>query len=86
MRDVQQEIIDNAGRRMAQEMDFGVLCSFLEELGWSKVILKPMTMEQGMAVDAWTAAYVKGKFETLGLVWIFERKEDATWFTLRWSA
>ncbi len=86
MRDIQEEIIDRAGQQMAQEIDFGVLCSFLEELGWRKVILKPMTMEQGMAVDAWTAAYVKGNFETLGLVWIFEREQDATWFTLKWAS
>jgi hypothetical protein len=43
-----------------------------------------MTWEQGLEVDAWTAKHIKGPFENMGLVWIFEQEEDANWFALRW--
>jgi hypothetical protein len=43
-----------------------------------------MTWEMGSEVDAWIANHIKGNFETMGLVWIFEKEQDAMWFTLRW--
>ena len=84
MNDIEQDIINRAGKRMSDEIDFEILCGMLKELGWRKIILSPMTWEQGLEVDAWTAKHVKGNFETMGLVWIFEDQEDANWFALRW--
>ncbi len=84
MLSIQEEYLERASQQLAKEIDFGVLCSFLEELGWRKVILRPMTMEDSSAVDEWTRQHVKGPFETMGLVWIFEQEQDANWFTLRW--
>ena len=81
---IQEQIINDAGKRMADEIDFEILCSMLIELGWRKVVLSPMSWEDGYEVDAWTAKHIKGNFETMGLVWIFEHEEDANWFALRW--
>ena len=84
MNDLEQDIINRAGKRMTDEIDFGILSDMLCELGWRRVILSPMTWEQGLEVDAWTAKHIKGPFENMGLVWIFEQEEDANWFALRW--
>jgi hypothetical protein len=81
---IEEQILNEAGTRMAKEIDFQILTGMLCELGWRKVILSPMTHEDSIEVDAWTATYVKGNFETMGLVWVFEREEDANWFALRW--
>jgi hypothetical protein len=81
---IEQDIIDRAGKRMADEIDFSILTDMLCQIGWRKVILSPMTHEDSEAVDVWTAQHVKGHFETMGLVWVFEQEEDANWFTLRW--
>ena len=81
---LEEEILNKAGKRMADEIDFEILCSMLKELGWRKVVLRPMSWEDGYAVDEWTAKHIKGNFETMGLVWIFEHEEDANWFALRW--
>lgn len=83
--DIQAELINEAGRQMAREIDFGVLCGFLQELGWTKVVLQPMTKEHGDAIDHWTRTQLIGNFETMGLVWIFENPGDAVNFTLKWS-
>lgn len=81
---IQDEILNAAGSAMAREIDFGILCGFLIEIGWRKIILNPMTTETSQAIDQWTEQNVKGNFETMGLVWIFEQEQDANWFALRW--
>ena len=81
---IQEQIINDAGKAIADEIDFSILADMLCEIGWRKVILRPMSWEDGYAVDEWTAKHIKGNFETMGLVWIFEHEEDANWFALRW--
>jgi len=81
---LQEQIINDAGKAIANEIDFTILTDMLIQIGWRKVVLKPMTWEQGYEVDAWTEKHVKGHFETMGLVWVFEDEEDANWFALRW--
>ena len=83
--DIQEQIIADAGRQMSKEIDFQILCGFLEELGWTKVVLAPMTKEYGDAIDYWTQTQLTGNFENMGLVWIFEDKGDAINFTLKWK-
>lgn len=84
MNSIEQDIIDRAGKRMADEIDFTILSEMLVGIGWRKVVLSPMTWEEGHTVDEWTAHHIKGNFETMGLVWVFENEEDANWFALRW--
>jgi hypothetical protein len=81
---LEDEIITKLGNEMANEIDFQILCDMLTELGWRRVILSPMSTEDSYEVDMWTKKHVKGHFETLGLVWVFELEEDANWFALRW--
>lgn len=84
MNKVEQDIIDRAGSLMAAEIDFTILSDMLVGIGWTKVVLFPMTWENGALIDLWVEQNVKGKHETMGLVWVFERAQDANWFKLRW--
>ena len=81
---LEDEIISKMGKQMSDEIDFGILTEMLCELGWRRVILSPMSTEDSYEVDMWTKKHVKGHFETMGLVWVFEQEEDANWFALRW--
>jgi hypothetical protein len=81
---LQEEIINDMGQKIANEIDFQILADMLCSIGWRKVVLKPMTWEDGYGVDEWTAQHIKGNFETMGLVWVFELEQDANWFALRW--
>ena len=83
---LEEDIITAAGNQMAAEIDFEILTGFLIELGWTKVVLFPMTWENGALIDLWVEQNIKGKFETMGLVWVFEHQQDANWFKLRWLA
>lgn len=82
--DLQDEVINELGRQMSAEIDFQILADVLCDMGWTKIVLTPMTIEQSAEIDSWTATQVKGSFKNMGLVWIFEYEADANWFALRW--
>ena len=82
---LEDQIAERMASELAKEMDFQILASMLCELGWTRVVLKPMTWEEGNVVDEWVSNNVKGHFETMGLVWLFESSKDATMFILKWS-
>jgi hypothetical protein len=84
MNSIEQDIINKAGEAMAKEIDFTILSDMLVEIGWTKVILTPMTWEDSYAVDEWVSTYIKDSVETMGLVWVFENPAEANWFALRW--
>ena len=81
---LEEEMLEQASVRMMKEIDFQILADMLVELGWVRVVLKPVTHEQGVHVDHWVKTYCKGAVETMGLVWLFEDPKDATWFTMKW--
>jgi hypothetical protein len=75
----------HAADQIAKEIDFGILTSMLQELGWVKIVLTPMTHETSDAIDEWIRITCKKGVETMGLVWVFEDHREAAWFSLRWS-
>ena len=81
---IQEEILNSAANQMAKEIDFEILSGMLIQIGWTKVVLSPMTWETGALIDLWVEQNIKGNCETMGLVWVFEKEQDATWFKLRW--
>lgn len=82
---IEEEYMENAAKEFAADIDFEVLTSLLiEKSGWVKVVLAPMTWEDGLDVDGWVETNVKGQFHTRGLVWVFEDPKEANWFSLRW--
>jgi hypothetical protein len=81
---LEEELTNKAATQIANEIDFTILSDMLCGIGWTKIILRPMTWEAGAEIDQWTADNINGNFETMGLVWIFERPEEANWFALRW--
>lgn len=84
--DIEKHVIEGAAKDLADDIDFEIVSGVLCDSGWSKVILSPMTWEQGMDIDLWCEQHVKKKFRNRGLVWIFEDDKDATWFRLKWLA
>jgi hypothetical protein len=82
--DLQEQILNNAAKRMSDEIDFEILAGMLCELGWTKVVLRPIPWETGDAIDLWVHKNIKNPHETMGLVWLFENEKDANWFKIRW--
>ena len=83
---LEEEIASTMANELAKEIDAEIMRGLLIELGWHEAVLKPMTWEEGDAVDLWVHKNIKGKHWTQGLVWMFENDEDAMWFKLRWMS
>lgn len=84
--ELQERYLEEAARKLAEDMDFEVLRGLLTESGWSEVVLRPMTWENGSSIDRWTQDNIKNGFYTRGLVWLFKDAKEANWFSLRWSS
>ena len=81
---IEQDIINRAGKRMAEEIDFSILADLFCDIGWTRVKLEPMTHEQSAEIDQWVTMNIQGDFKNMGLIWVFENPKDASWFLLKW--
>jgi hypothetical protein len=84
---IQDELIEQAGKDLAKEIDREILWGMLEGMGWHRVML-PTLGDAYMAVDiiTWLEDNCKNPYERSGRDFIFESKKDANWFKLRWGS
>ena len=85
--DLEQEILNKAGKQMANDIDREVLWGMLEGIGWTRVML-PRYIDNNHAIDItyWLEETIKNPFERNGRDFIFESQKDANWFKLRWGS
>jgi len=83
---LKDEMIEQAGKAMAQEIDREILWGMLEGIGWTRVML-PRLIDNNHAIDIrhWLESNCKFAFERSGRDFIFESEQDANWFILRWG-
>ena len=83
---LEKQILEQQGNKMAREIDREVLWGMLEGLGWCRVML-PRFVDNHHAVDIgyWLADNCKKSFERNGRDFLFEDVKDANWFKLRWE-
>ena len=76
-----------AAKKMADDIDREVLWGMLEGLGWTRVML-PRLIDNNHAIDItyWLEANCKNPFERSGRDFMFESKQDANWFILKWMS
>lgn len=83
--DLQDQILAEKSKEMAKEIDREVLWSMLQSLGWQRVMLPVFGSTQEYSdVFEWTRINCKNSFEHHKRDYIFESKQDAAWFALRW--
>ena len=82
---LEDQILAEKAKEISDEIDFHILSEMLQGIGWVKVVLGPMTWEQGYEVDKWITENCHSAVETLGLVWLFENRDEAALFTLTWA-
>ena len=81
--EVHPELADEMAKVLQEEIDWEIMCELMSSIGWVQVeIDRPSTEE----LTEWCHKNLKGKFRGRNHTWMFERAEDATWFTMRWSS
>jgi hypothetical protein len=82
---LEQDILDDISKQISDEVDFHVMADLLETIGWTSVKLKRFR-DGTEAVDImlWVETNCTGEWKNLGTRFIFEKQQDAEWFSLRW--
>jgi hypothetical protein len=84
---IEEEILNNAGKSMAREIDREILWGMLEGLGWTRVMLPTLgSGEQAVDIIVWIEENCKFAVERNGRDFMFESERDANWFKLRWGS
>lgn len=86
--DLEQEIANKAAQRLSWDIDRGILWSMLEQSGWTPVTLSKF-QDNRHAIDIifWLDENCKRpSYKRHGREFIFEHKEDAVYFALKWVA
>jgi hypothetical protein len=81
------DYIDQAGHRLAKDIDFEVLASMLvSSCGWTTVEL-PSLRSNDNAIDIadWLNLECKAHWRHRGRTFVFESKDEAALFKLTWS-
>lgn len=83
--DLEKQITEENAESIRDEIDWEILCSMMQAVGYTKVKLpsNPTVIESAL-IEEWSANYAKGRVHHRGATWMFEKLEDAEWFTLRW--
>lgn len=81
---LEETIVDNLGKDMAEAIDFDVLAGLLIDTGWTKVELEWYTNnENAIDISDWTDENCS-KFIKFQRTYLFKDPKDATMFTLKW--
>lgn len=80
-----QALYEDAGRQMAEAIDFDVLAGLLIGMGWTRVELAwYINNENAIDISDWADENCS-KFIKFQRTYLFENPADATMFTLRWK-
>ena len=83
---LEQDILDVMGEQMAKEMDFHIIADMLMGIGWTSVQLKRFqNNNEAVDIQLWVETNCTGEWKSLSTRFIFEKKQDAEWFILRWQ-
>jgi hypothetical protein len=83
---IEEEMLEKAGKDLAREIDREVLWGMLQGIGWTRVMLPTLgNGEQAVNIIVWLEENCKKAYERSGRDFIFEDSKDANWFILRWG-
>ena len=83
---LEEELLDKAGKQMANDIDREVLWGMLQGIGWTRVMIPTLgSRQQTIDILIWLEENCKDAFERNGRDFIFENQKDANWFVLRWG-
>lgn len=83
---LEQDILDDMAKQMAKDMDFHIIADLLSDIGWTSVKLNRFSnREEAVDITEWLVANCAGEWKNLSTRYIFEKKQDAEWFILRWQ-
>jgi len=82
---LKEDILDSISNQMAKEMDWHIIADVLVSSGWTSIQLKRFrNNEEAVDINLWLEQNCTGEWKNLATRYIFKKKQDAEWFSLRW--
>lgn len=78
------KFIDNAGKALADEIDWNILANELINDGWAEVYVDNYHCKYRDGMAEWIYDNIKGNKTGFRGRWLFKSASDANWFALRW--
>lgn len=82
---IEDEIAEEIAREIQKEIDEDVMASLLKDIGWVAIDFTFNDKRQFIQVKNWLVKNCQGQYRRLSNYFVFENKQDAEWFMLRWS-
>lgn len=88
--DIEAVLSEELAKNIAEEIDKEVMwemeASFLVTEGWTKVVSRRFDLIESLDIEDWIKSTCKGGTKNRNDVWLFERAQEAAWFSLRWMS
>ena len=85
MNSLEDQILEESGRRMQDAIDWEISIGVLETIGWTKVEILTQTQEESLAIKIWVKDNLTGNVKIRNDTYVFEDSEDAVLFKLKWA-
>jgi hypothetical protein len=80
-----EDILDDISNSIAKEMDWHIIADVLVSSGWTNIQIKRFrNNEEAVDINLWLEQNCTGEWKNLATRYIFKKKQDAEWFSLRW--
>lgn len=79
------ELVADLAKALQEEIDREIMIDMLVLGGWTKVELERLRDRyESIDIELWIDQNCTGKHTKLGRTFVFEKKQDAEWFMLKW--
>ena len=81
-----EKAVQQASKELADDIDFDLLANLYLEMGWTEVEFNPSRPAlEAWQIREWLKTNCVGHRTSRNTRFLFERKEDATLFLLKWQ-
>lgn len=82
---LQEQILDELGADMSNEIDTHILAGLYIGLGWTEIVVDPWIHSSNEKITNWCDHNFTDTHLQVGNRWIIKSSKDALLFSLKWS-
>lgn len=85
MTDLEEELSEKMSAILAEEIDWELIVDLMVSVGWTRVRLERFDhRHHAIDIHDWLVENCSGHYKSRGSTFVFEKAEEAEWFSLRW--
>lgn len=82
---VEDAIADSLAIILQEEIDWELMTDMMIAVGWTKVVLERFKDRyHAIDIELWLDENCSGHYRNRGSTFMFQKAEEAEWFSLRW--